>query len=67
MCKKIDFLFLETNDLEGLLDDLLTIQISELHIFRAGVECNKLQRFYNFRFDNRVKVVPKKMSIALMI
>lgn len=62
MLKKIDYLFVETNDLEGLLDDVFTLHLSELHIYRAGIECNKLQRFYNFRFDSRAKANALKVT-----
>jgi hypothetical protein len=51
--KKVDYLLIETNDLEGIMTDLLTVDIYEIHLHRAFLEFRKLNRYYNFRLEER--------------
>lgn len=32
---RIDFMLMETNDVEGLLEDVFTVHLSEVHIIRG--------------------------------
>jgi hypothetical protein len=56
--KRADFLLIETNDMEGLLYEMLTVELKEVHLHRAFLEFRKLNRFYNFRPEERK--VPNK-------
>ena len=52
---RIDFMLMETNDVEGLLEEVFTVHLSEVHIIRGWSECQKLQKFYNFRVEAKGK------------
>ena len=60
--KKVDFLFVETNDLEGLLEDVCHLELSETQIMRAWLECNKLRIFYNHRRTEKNKEAEEPKS-----
>jgi hypothetical protein len=49
LLKKIDFLLVESNDIEGLIDETFTTELSELQIRRAYAEMVRLQKYYHFR------------------
>ncbi len=49
LAKRADYLLIETNDLEGLLYEMMTVELKEVHLHRAFLEFRKLNRFYNFR------------------
>lgn len=60
--KRADYLLIETNDLEGLLYELLTVELQEVYLHRAFLEFRKLNRFYNFRPEDRRGGKPKHGS-----
>jgi hypothetical protein len=35
--KKVDMLVMETNDLEAVLHDLISVQLFEVHLHRANI------------------------------
>lgn len=53
LAKRADYLLIETNDLEGMLYELLSIDLMEVHLHRAFIEFRKLNRYYNFRLEER--------------
>lgn len=62
LAKRADYLLIETNDLEGLLPELLTVELQEVHLHRAFIEFRKLSCFYNYRVEEERKGKAKSLS-----
>mgnify|MGYP006910962169 CR=1 FL=1 len=62
ICRHLNYLFIETNDLEGLLEENLSRTISDVIVYRAGLEMSKINKFYNFRFDNKAREKAKSLK-----
>jgi hypothetical protein len=58
--KKVDLLFMESNDLEGIIQDFMTANLFEVHLHRANIEYRKLDKYYNYRQEEARK--PKSTS-----
>lgn len=54
--KKVDVLVMETNDLEGVLQDIMSVQLFEVHLHRANIEYRKLDKYYNYRQEEAKKL-----------